>query len=62
MIRFVDLSDTCDSPVCVFLNTTSNIFLTNGEVEQTFSSMEEIEEEHPDANTLLRLVPRGFFK
>ncbi len=60
MIRFVDLTDTGETPACAFLSTTSNTFLTNGDTEQTFSSREEIEE-HPDADRLLGLTPEGFF-
>ena len=61
MIRFVDLTEAYDSPICAFLNTTSNRFLTNNGEEDTFSSMEEIEE-HSDAKRLLRLMPDGFFE
>lgn len=67
MIRFIDLSEAYwtdpeeGSPICAFLSTTSDIFLTNGDVEQTFSSLKEIEE-HPDAERLISLMPDGFFK
>ena len=66
MIRFVDLSedywtDDEGKPICAFLSTTSDIFLTNGDLEQTFSSLKEIEE-HPDADRLVGLVPKGFFE
>ncbi len=62
MIRFVDLTDAYEgTPICAFLNTTTDRFLTNGDEENTFFNLEEIAE-HPDSNRLLRLMPEGFFE
>jgi len=66
MLRFIDLSHeywtdyTCGSPICAFLDTSTDTFRQNGEGAQTFFSMEEIEE-HPDAERMKRLMPARFF-
>lgn len=68
MIRFIDLSQEywtdpeCNGgPICAFLSTSSDQFLTNEDGFQVFSDIEEIAE-MPDGQRLLRLVPKGFFE
>ncbi len=60
MIRFVDLTDTGETPACALLNNSTDRFVSieSGDI---FFSLEEVEE-HPDADRLLGLMPRGFFE
>ena len=67
MMRFVDLTEIYwtdpeeETPVCAFLSTTSDTFLSNRDGSDIFSTLAGIED-HLLANRLLGLVPKGFFE
>ncbi len=67
MIRFVDLTEAYWSDpeegksVCAFLSTNDDCFLKNICNSHTFFDLEEIEE-HPYADRLIGLLPKGFFE
>lgn len=64
MLRFIDLSEAYwtdgNKPICAFLSTSDDRFLTNDSGEQTFSDMEEIEL-HPQSERMKSLMPPDFF-
>lgn len=64
MLRFVDLSEAYwtdgRKPICAFLSTSDDRFLTTDSGEQTFSDMEEIEL-HPQSERMKRLMPPNYF-
>ena len=66
MIRFIDLSEAYwtdpefGTPLCAFLSTTDNRFLSNLDGQQTFHSIEEVKE-HKLYDRLLSLIPPDFF-
>lgn len=70
MIRFIDLTkpyfcveennDDCASPLCAFISTSDDIFLSSPAGGHVFHALDDIEE-HPQASRLLALVPKGFF-
>jgi hypothetical protein len=66
MIRFIDLSHeywtdyTCGSPVCAFLSTNDGKFITTLDGCHTFGCPDSVNE-HPQAERLWPLVPKGFF-
>ncbi len=66
MIRFVDLTssywtepEAYSHPVCAFLSTTSNCFLTTLDGSQVFY-LDDVRE-HEERDRLFRLLPPGFF-
>ena len=66
MLRFIDVTDeywtdpSCGHPICCFLSTSDDRFLTNESGGQTFSDAEEIAE-HVQGERMLGLMPPGFF-
>jgi hypothetical protein len=69
MIRFVDLTpyywlDSCDKkPICAFLSTSDDKFVTGDDGSHTFSDFEDVQEIKPDylRKRCLALLPGGFF-
>lgn len=72
MIRFVDLTssywleenDPENKPICAFVSTVDNCFVTNSDGQQTFSDMEDLDliENVKLRERCGRLIPLDFFK